>query len=115
MEPILTRDLVAQAITGRAPDRPLIIVDLAVPRDVERAVGELEGVRLFGLDDLRLFQFYLGGPVPLYCERHVEARIRKSYDYRSARQGRIDAFRAFAQAEAYGSDSRGLDSSESLA
>lgn len=53
MEPILTRDLVAQAITGRAPDRPLIIVDLAVPRDVEPAVGELEGVRLFGLDDLR--------------------------------------------------------------
>ena len=53
MEPILTLDLVAQAIRGRAPDRPLIIVDLAVPRDVEPAVGELEGVRLFGLDDLR--------------------------------------------------------------
>ena len=36
---------------------------------------------IFGLDDLRLFQFYLGGPVPLYCEEHVEERIRKSYDY----------------------------------
>lgn len=36
---------------------------------------------LFGLDDLRLMQFYLGGPVPLYCEPPVEARIRKSYDY----------------------------------
>ena len=36
---------------------------------------------IFGLDDLRLIQFYLGGPVPLYCERHVEKRIRKSYDY----------------------------------
>ena len=23
---------------------------------------------IFGLDDLRLMQFYLGGPVPLYCE-----------------------------------------------
>ena len=53
MQPILTRDLVAQAIRGRAQDRPLIVVDLAVPRDVEPAVGELEGVRLFGLDDLR--------------------------------------------------------------
>ncbi len=53
MEPILTRDLVAQAVAGRAPNRPLIIVDLAVPRDVEPAVGELERVRLFGLDDLR--------------------------------------------------------------
>ena len=36
---------------------------------------------LFGLDDLRLFPFYLGRPVPLYCEDSVEARIRKSYDY----------------------------------
>jgi phosphoribosyl 1,2-cyclic phosphate phosphodiesterase len=36
---------------------------------------------VFGLDDLRLMQFYLGGPVPLYCEPQVEARIRKSFDY----------------------------------
>jgi phosphoribosyl 1,2-cyclic phosphate phosphodiesterase len=36
---------------------------------------------VFGLDDLRLMQFQLGGPVPLYCEPAVEARIRKSYDY----------------------------------
>jgi phosphoribosyl 1,2-cyclic phosphate phosphodiesterase len=36
---------------------------------------------IFGLDDLRLMQFYLGGPVPLYCEAQVEHRIRKSFDY----------------------------------
>lgn len=36
---------------------------------------------LFGLDDLRLFPFYLGHSVPLYCEPHVEARIRHSFDY----------------------------------
>jgi phosphoribosyl 1,2-cyclic phosphate phosphodiesterase len=36
---------------------------------------------IFGLDDLRLMQFHLGGPVPLYCEPPVESRIRKSYDY----------------------------------
>ena len=36
---------------------------------------------IFGLDDLRLMQFYLGGPVPLYCEPQVEERIRKSFDY----------------------------------
>ncbi len=36
---------------------------------------------IFGLDDLRLFQFYLGHPVPLYCEPLVEQRIRKSFDY----------------------------------
>jgi phosphoribosyl 1,2-cyclic phosphate phosphodiesterase len=36
---------------------------------------------IFGLDDLRLFPFYLGHPVPLYCEAKVEERIRKSFDY----------------------------------
>ncbi|WP_231930517.1 MBL fold metallo-hydrolase [Botrimarina hoheduenensis] len=41
---------------------------------------------LFGLDDLRLMQFYLGGPVPLYCEEWVEQRIRKSFDYAFVRR-----------------------------
>ena len=36
---------------------------------------------IFGIDDLRLFPFYLGHPVPLYCEPLVEERIRKSFDY----------------------------------
>ena len=36
---------------------------------------------LFGLDDLRLFPFYLGHAVPLYCEQYVERRIRQSFDY----------------------------------
>ena len=36
---------------------------------------------LFGLDDLRLFPFYLGHPVPLLCESQVEDRIRHSFDY----------------------------------
>ena len=34
-----------------------------------------------GLDDLRLFQFYLGHGVPLYCEEVVANRIRKTFDY----------------------------------
>ena len=36
---------------------------------------------LFGLDDTRLFPFYLGHDLPLYCEEHVERRIRHSFDY----------------------------------
>ena len=36
---------------------------------------------IFGLDDLRLFPFYLGHPVPLYCEDFVESRLRHSFDY----------------------------------
>lgn len=36
---------------------------------------------LFGLDDLRLFPFYLGHSMPLYCEPTVEERIRLSFSY----------------------------------
>ncbi len=36
---------------------------------------------IFGLDDLRLFPFYIGGPVPLYCKPRVGRRIRHSFDY----------------------------------
>jgi phosphoribosyl 1,2-cyclic phosphate phosphodiesterase len=46
---------------------------------------------IFGLDDLRLMQFHLGGPVPLYCEAAVEARIRKSYDYAFQSAGDLHA------------------------
>jgi phosphoribosyl 1,2-cyclic phosphate phosphodiesterase len=36
---------------------------------------------VFGLDDLRLFPYYLGHPMPVWCEEQVEVRIRKSFDY----------------------------------
>lgn len=36
---------------------------------------------LFGLDDLRLFGYYLKRPVPLYCEEIVEQQIRAAYSY----------------------------------
>jgi len=36
---------------------------------------------LYGLDDLRLFQFYLGHPVPIYAESHVAERIKTVFHY----------------------------------
>ena len=36
---------------------------------------------VMGFDDLRLFQFYLGHPVPVYCTARVESRLRKAFDY----------------------------------
>jgi glutamyl-tRNA reductase len=37
------------------PGRPLLIVDIAMPRDVDPAVGGLPGVTLLDMDDLRAF------------------------------------------------------------
>lgn len=36
---------------------------------------------VFGLDDLRLFGYYLQKPVPLYCDELTTRRIRTSFDY----------------------------------
>ena len=51
-EPVLRADLVRAAMAQR-PERPLVIVDLAVPADVERTVADIDGVSLFDVDDLR--------------------------------------------------------------
>jgi glutamyl-tRNA reductase len=52
--PLLEADELGPVITARA-GRPLLIVDIAVPRDVDPAVGELPGVTLLDMDDLRAF------------------------------------------------------------
>ncbi|GLH95495.1 glutamyl-tRNA reductase [Phytohabitans aurantiacus] len=49
-EHVLSRDVIARAIEGR--DRPLVILDLAVPRDVEPAAAELPGVVVVDIDRL---------------------------------------------------------------
>lgn len=49
--PILTVEKLRPALERRH-GRPLFIVDIAVPRDVEPEVGELPNVYLFGIDDL---------------------------------------------------------------
>jgi glutamyl-tRNA reductase len=49
---ILDRELVGSAMPER-PRRPLFILDIAVPRDVDPTVCELPGVFLYDIDDLQ--------------------------------------------------------------
>jgi glutamyl-tRNA reductase len=52
-EPVLTVPTVTESLASRRPEAgPLVILDLAVPRDVEPAVAELPGVRLVDIDGL---------------------------------------------------------------
>ncbi len=62
---IIRESEVAAAMTGR-PDRPLLIVDIAVPRDVESSVRDVPGVHLYDIDDLQAA-----------AERNLEARLRE--------------------------------------
>ncbi len=49
---IVTRDKVAAMMPARR-NRPLFLIDLAVPRDIEPAVNDLDNVYLYNIDDLQ--------------------------------------------------------------
>jgi glutamyl-tRNA reductase len=48
---ILSREEAAFIVRERA-DRPLVVVDIALPRDIDPAVREINGIFLYDLDDL---------------------------------------------------------------
>jgi glutamyl-tRNA reductase len=50
--PILTKARIESTMRSRR-NRPLFIIDIALPRDVEAAAGELEQVFLYNIDDLQ--------------------------------------------------------------
>ena len=51
-QPILTKAHLEQIMRPRR-NRPLFIIDIALPRDVEAAAGEIEQVFLYNIDDLQ--------------------------------------------------------------
>lgn len=64
-EPVVTREMFHRVEAARA-QRTLFILDLAMPRDVEPAVGDCLGVYLYCLDDLQAA-----------CERNRRERARE--------------------------------------
>jgi glutamyl-tRNA reductase len=51
-EPLLTPEILSPLVRGR-PDRPLFIIDIAVPRDVAPEVNDMDGVFLYDIDSLQ--------------------------------------------------------------
>jgi glutamyl-tRNA reductase len=49
---VIDRAMVEQAMRGRV-SRPLLLIDIAVPRDIEPASREIDGVHLYDIDDLQ--------------------------------------------------------------
>ena len=50
--PIVGSEELADVLRDRA-DRPLVLIDIAVPRDIDPACGDLPGVTLYDIDDLQ--------------------------------------------------------------
>jgi glutamyl-tRNA reductase len=51
-QPVISREMLKAARRGYAP-RPLVLVDLALPRDIERAAGSLPEVQLYDVDAMQ--------------------------------------------------------------
>ena len=51
--PIVTREQM-QAVLSRRGGKPIFIIDIAVPRDFEESIGNLDGVFLHDIDDLNV-------------------------------------------------------------
>lgn len=50
--PIVTRDMVTHAIAARQ-GAPMLLLDIAVPRDIDPAISDIAGAQLYCIDDLR--------------------------------------------------------------
>jgi glutamyl-tRNA reductase len=64
--PILTHNDVEQAMRTR-PGRPMVLIDIAVPRDLESTIGAVPGVSLYDIDDLERL-----------VERNLNGRLREA-------------------------------------
>ena len=92
---------VAEIMAQRA-NRPLLIVDVAVPRDVDPAAGDLDGVTLLDMDDLRAFADRGLRERRAELDRVrsiIDDEVSRYLDYSSAREAAplIAAFRTRAE------------------
>jgi glutamyl-tRNA reductase len=51
-QPVVDLDMLERAVANRAGQLPLVLLDIALPRDVDPRARELDGVKLIDLDDL---------------------------------------------------------------
>ncbi|MFL5975561.1 MAG: glutamyl-tRNA reductase [Solirubrobacterales bacterium] len=83
---IVHREQVARALASR-PERPLALIDLAVPRDIDAHVSTLRGALLYDIDDLeRAIEQGLGGRRRdvSRAERIVDGELARFRAWRSA-------------------------------
>jgi glutamyl-tRNA reductase len=89
-EVVLDVDRVGRAMRSR-PDRPLLVVDIAVPRDVDPAVGGLEGVSLLDVEDVRRF-----------AETQMATRRREVPGVRKVLAEELERYRVLSAARSVG-------------
>jgi glutamyl-tRNA reductase len=95
---VLTRAQVERALRGRK-GRPLFLIDLAVPRDLEPAIHELDGCYLYDIDDLQAVVAETMAARRSEAER-AEALVLEEADEFRAWQASLDVVPAIASLRA---------------
>ncbi|MEO7148932.1 MAG: glutamyl-tRNA reductase [Rhodanobacteraceae bacterium] len=102
-EPVLTRSMLETALHTRR-HRPMFLIDLAVPRDIEPAAAELSDVFLYTIDDLK--QVIDGSQRSRESAVHdaeaiIELQVERYLEWRRATilDQPLRAFRADAEAQ----------------
>ena len=78
-EPVIRKDQLKNVMRRRR-FRPIFLIDIAIPRDVEAAVNDVDGVYLYNIDDLQaVVEENLGErrEEALRGERIVEEEVRQ--------------------------------------
>jgi glutamyl-tRNA reductase len=78
--PIFRREH-GQAFMHRRKNRPMFFIDIAVPRDVDPAMGELEGIFVYDIDDLQAV-----------AAAHMAERSREASDAETLIAGEVERF-----------------------
>jgi len=89
-EAVITREVMAKAFPSGV-QRPLLLVDIAIPRDIEPGVGDLSNVFLYNIDDLRDI-----------VEDHLRQRGKELPDARRLITAQHEEFRRWFQAREAG-------------
>jgi glutamyl-tRNA reductase len=78
--PIFRREH-GQAFLHRLRNRPMFFIDIAVPRDVDPAMGKLEGIFVYDIDDLQAV-----------AAAHLAERSREASDAETLIAGEVERF-----------------------
>ncbi len=70
-----------QAFMHRRRNRPMFFIDIAVPRDVDPAMGELEGIFVYDIDDLQAV-----------AAQHLQERSQQAGDAESMIAAEVERF-----------------------
>ena len=86
-QPVISRKLLKRVMKKRKY-RPMVIVDIAVPRDVEAKAGDIDGLFLFDIDDLRKV-----------VERNLSGRSKEAHEAHRIVQDEVLAFQRWLRSQ----------------